>query len=69
MNYKEFFTFPPPHTTVIKDIFIIVYVVKGKERGEVWQQLLFQILKTVVHIGDVALDKSVPTPLPPPPTP
>ena len=25
-----------------------------------------QILKTVVRIGDVALDKSVPTPLPPP---
>ncbi len=29
-----------------------------------WQQLLFQILKTVLHIGDVALDKSVPTPFP-----
>ena len=27
-----------------------------------WQQLLFQILKTVLHIGDVALDKSVPIP-------
>ena len=25
---------------------------------------LIQILKTVVHIGDVALDKSVPTPFP-----
>ena len=26
--------------------------------------IFIQILKTVVHIGDVALDKSVPTPLP-----
>ena len=27
-------------------------------------ETFIQILKTVVHIGDVALDKSVPTPFP-----
>ena len=34
-------------------------------RGDV-EAAFIQILKTVVRIGDVALDKSVPTPLPPP---
>ena len=36
---------------------------KGKVRGGVAATFI-QILKTVVPIGDVALDKSVPTPLP-----
>ena len=36
---------------------------KGKVRGGVAATFI-QILKTVVRIGDVALDKSVPTPLP-----
>ena len=38
---------------------------KGDVRGGVAATFI-QILKTVVRIGDVALDKSVPTPLPPP---
>ena len=38
---------------------------KGKVRGCVAETFI-QILKTVVPIGDVALYKSVPTPLPPP---
>ena len=38
---------------------------KGKVRGGVAATFI-QILKTVVRIGDVALDKSVPTPIPPP---
>ena len=42
---------------------LIVYVAKGKV-GDVWKRLLFQILKTVFTIRDVALDKSVPTSLP-----
>ena len=41
----------------------IVYVAKGKVRGGV-EATFIQILKTVVPIGDVALDKNVPTPLP-----
>ena len=36
---------------------------KGDVRGGV-EATFIQILKTVVRIGDVALDKSVPTPLP-----
>ena len=36
---------------------------KGKVRGGVATTFI-QILKIVVPIGDVALDKSVPTPLP-----
>ena len=35
---------------------------RGKMRGDV-EAAFIQILKTVVPIGDVALDKSVPTPL------
>ena len=38
---------------------------KGKVRGGVAATFI-QILKTVVRIGDVALDKSVTTPIPPP---
>ena len=38
---------------------------KGKVRGGVAATFI-QTLKTVVRIGDVALDKSVPTPIPPP---
>ena len=41
----------------------IVYVAKGRQRGGVAATFM-QILKTVVTIGDVALDRSVPTPLP-----
>ena len=41
----------------------IVYVAKGKVRGGV-EATFIQILKTVVPIGNVALDKNVPTPLP-----
>ena len=36
---------------------------KGDVRGGV-EATFIQILKTVVHIGNVALDKNVPTPLP-----
>ena len=36
---------------------------KGKVRGDV-ETTFIQVLKTVVLIGDVALDRSVPTPLP-----
>ena len=36
---------------------------KGDVRGGV-EATFIQILKTVVHIGNVALDKGVPTPLP-----
>ena len=41
----------------------IVYVAKGKEDGGCGSDFYFH-LKTVVHIEDVASDKSVPTPLP-----
>jgi len=41
----------------------IVYVAKGRQRWGVAETFI-QILKTVVSMGDVALDKSVPTPLP-----
>ena len=41
----------------------IVYVAKGRRRGCVAATFI-QILKTFVNIGGVALDKSVPTPLP-----
>ena len=37
-------------------------LLRGKERGGVAATFI-QILKTVAPIGDVALDKSVPTPL------
>ena len=37
---------------------------RGKVRGCV-EATFIQILKTVVPIGNVVLDKSVPTPLPP----
>ena len=36
---------------------------KGDVRGGV-EATFIQILKTVVHIGDVALDRNVPTPFP-----
>ena len=38
-------------------------LLRGREMGGVAATFI-QILKTVVPIGDVALDKSVPTPLP-----
>ena len=41
----------------------IVYVAKGEE-GRGIAATFIQILKTVVSMGDVALDKSVHTPLP-----
>ena len=41
----------------------IVYVVKGVERGGCVSATFIQILKAVVLLGDVALDRSVPTPL------
>ena len=37
-------------------------LLRGGEKGGVAETFI-QILKTVVPIGDVALDKSVPTPL------
>ena len=43
--------------------FRIVYVAKGEREGRRGSDF-FSNLKTVVHIGYVALDKSVPTPLP-----
>ena len=42
---------------------LIVYVAKGKGEGRCGSDL-YSNLKTVVHIGDVALDKSVPAPFP-----
>ena len=44
--------------------FRIVYVAKGKE-GRCGSDFYSKLRKAVL-IGDVALDKSVPTPLPPP---
>ena len=59
--------YPTPHhcykrLVLCRYIYNCLCCQRGRKE-EVWQRLLFQIKKSV-SIGDVALDKNVPTPLP-----